>query len=567
MKQKISLVTKLFLIMCLIFISLVVLSQVNGYITTNDGAVNPSFHSLNKQPQLKATSSPEIDFISLLGGFTTDNAYTMVLDDFQNIYIAGWTRSSDFPTTTNAYNRIKGSLLRELYVAKISANGSQLVFSTFICSTNDAFSDGSLPSIALDSTGNVILAASTTSDDFETTAGAINATRIGARDIIVAKISADGSELLYGTFFGGSDEEMVTALEIDGEGNIFLAGQTESTDFMTTAGAYNQSHSGPSPDGLDVFVVKIYSNGSLAYSTLFGGTGNESYPFLTLDSQGDVIIAGGTSSTDMFTTADALYPSPIGGDGYIFGDYLEGKDDFIVKFSANGSKVLYSTYIGGNQNEYINTLTLDSEDNIYIGGSTSSGDFPVTPGVIRETNGHTPSDWIGDMFITKIAADGSEILYSTFFYGGTGSIFCRDLSVDQENNIYFTGSGATHVLSANMSAELYVNPSIGGFSIDLVETQDDIAIYVAGAENDIGPPFTGSYVNWLSPTQFQAVFVAKFNWALGPSQTSTTTTTDQSPTTTTTTTTTGDTAGGFDFLIIEALIVISAVFVTRRRRR
>ncbi|MHA1946044.1 MAG: SBBP repeat-containing protein [Candidatus Hodarchaeales archaeon] len=572
-KSKISQLSNLFLIICLIFISIAVLNQTNGYITKNEVAANPekeniALYNSIKQPMMEFDSSPEVDFISLLGGFTTDNAYSMVLDDYQNIYIAGWTRSPDFPTTVNAYNRIKSPLLRELFVSKISANGSSLIFSTFICGTNDDFSDGSLPALALDNTGNVILTASTVSDDFETTAGAISSARIGARDVIIVKLSADGSELLYGTYFGGSDEEMVIGLEIDEEDNIFIAGQTESTDFITTPGAFNESHSGPSPEGLDLFVAKIYSNGSLAFSTLFGGTGSESYPFLALDSQGNVIVVGGTSSTDMYTTTDALYPSPIGGDGYGFGKYLEGKDDFVVKFSADGSEVLYSTYIGGNQNEYINALTLDSVDNIYIGGSTSSSNFPVTADAYRQTNGHTPSDWIGDMFITKIAADGSEILSSTLFDGLSGSRFCRDISLDEENNIYFTGSGVTHVLSANMSNLLYANTSIGGFDIELVEQENNVAMYLLGEAIPTGSLFTGSHIYWLSPVQTgQSVFVAKFNLPISIPTSNTTSNTDQSTSTTTTDTTTDDATGGFDFMIIEALILISGVYIIRRKRR
>ncbi|MHA1978985.1 MAG: SBBP repeat-containing protein [Candidatus Hodarchaeales archaeon] len=559
-KQKISGIVNLSLMICLFLISLVILSQSTGYNTSLD-------------PVLDFVGDPEIDFVSLLGGSSSDNSYSMVVDDLLNVYIAGWTESSDFTTTSNAYNQTESGLAKDLYIAKISADGSTLIYSTFICGTIDQFSHGSLPALAVDKSGNAILAASTNGNSMETTAGAINSSSMGGRDIIIAKISADGSELLYGTYFGGSDEDFVIDIELDEEDNIYLSGQTESTDFLTTSGAYSESHSGPSPGGIDVFYIKIFANGSLASSTLFGGSGNDSYAFLELDSQGNVILSGGTTSSDMYTTVDALYPSPIGGDGYVFGSYVEGKDDFIVKLSNDGSQVLYSTYIGGNKNEYINALILDSEDNIYIGGSTSSSDFPVSANAFKQTNGHIPDNWIGDIFITKVSADGSEILASTYFDGWAGTRFCRALGLDQDNNIYVTGAGNLHlnVLTANMSNLLYSNEDIGGYSINVAQTQDDsVSIYLAGHLSPSGSPFTGSHVNWLSPTQSQALFVAKYDWALEP-DTTTPPTTDEPPTTTTSTPTTAPTTagstGGFDFLILEALILMYGVFHFNQRRK
>jgi hypothetical protein len=556
MKFKINFLPKLFLIMSCIFISLVVLNHSYSY-------------NRIEQPVIEFTGSPEIDFISLLGGTYEEPAYSMVLDDLHNIYIAGWTNSPDFPTTIHAYNPNRSTCTYDIYVAKISADGSTLLFSTLICGTYDSYPyHGSPPSIGLDSFGNVIVVGSTSSDDFETTAGAINITRIGQRDIIIAKISADGSELLYGTYFGGSDEDAVRDLVIDDEDNIILLGHTESTDFMTTPGAYQRTHSGPSPEGLDLFIAKIHANGSLAYSTLFGGNGNDGFASFALDSQGNVIVAGDSTSADLFTTSDALYPSTIGGSGVKIGKYLLDVDGFVAKFSADGSEVLYSTYIGGSSNEWIGSMTLDSADNIIIGGSSISTNFPTTKGAYQPINGDVTSIF-GDMFITKIAADGSSILYSTFVDGSDGSFYCRDICLDKDNNIYFTGTGHTHVLSADMSTMLYKNSTsppitnaFGGYSIELIETQDNIAFYVVGSATTTSSLFAGPNVTWLSPNQNHAVFIVKLDWAISRTQSNTSSieTTDLSTTTTSEVKTTG-----FDFLIIGMLVITSGMIYFKRK--
>jgi hypothetical protein len=250
----------------------------------------------------------------------------------------------------------------------------QLLASTFL-GGSDA-DDTYEPSIALDKDGNVFITGFTSSHDFPTTAGAYSKNfKGGSRDRFVSKFNKNLSELLASTFLGGRGErggiiggngdELGHAISVDNDGNVYLAGYTESTDFPVTEGSFDESYNG----GRDVFVSKFDGDlSTLLASTYIGGCGDEGFQWpridMTIDQNGDVYVAGITHSTD-FPTSDSAFDRTFNGG-------LRAGDAFVVKLDENLTKLLSATYIGGSGNEWRISVILDGDKNVIISGETES---------------------------------------------------------------------------------------------------------------------------------------------------------------------------------------------------
>ena len=294
----------------------------------------------------------------------------------------------------------------------------RLEYSTFIGGVDSDFGF----SIAVDSVGNAYVTGYTYSYDFPTTPGAYNRSYNGGNwDVFVFKLNQNASALIYSTYLGGSNDECGTGIAVDSTGNAFVFGDTGSSNFPTTIGAYNTTLNGKE----DVFVVKLNHNGSmLIYSTFVGGTNDEysEYCNIIIDDNGNAFVTGETSSSDFPTTKGAF-------DTTYNGSY----DIFILKLNQNGSKLLYSTFIGGGNRDVCYAITLDSQRNIYITGYTLSLDFPTTP------NAYDASLNNGDIFILKLNQNASKLIYSTFLGGNSSSEIGCDIVVDKNGNAYVTG--------------------------------------------------------------------------------------------------------------------------------
>lgn len=204
--------------------------------------------------------------------------------------------------------------------------------------------------------------------------------------------------LLYSTYLGGNDEDRAYDIALDSAGNVYITGQTSSTDFPTTPGAYDRFYSG---DPFDVFVSKLSADGStLLYSTYLGGNSEDGGNAITVDSVGNAYIAGATYSTDFPTTPDVL---DITLDG--------GRDAFVAKLNAAGDALIFGTYLGGSNWEYAYGIAVDGEGNAYVTGFTHGG-FPTTPGAVQPTHGGAT-----DPFVVKLNSDGSALVYSTYLGG------------------------------------------------------------------------------------------------------------------------------------------------------
>jgi hypothetical protein len=281
--------------------------------------------------------------------------------------------------------------------------------------------------VAVDASGNAYVTGEASSADFPTTAGAFD-TQIDQfhDDAFVAKLNATGSALIYSAFLGGIGREAmngVARIAVDDTGSAYVAAGTTSRDFPTTPGAFDVTYNGEE----DAFVTRVNAAGSaLVYSTFLGGTTLDIPEGLAVDSLGNAYVAGITGSTNFPTTAGAL-DATLGGT----------RDGFVTKLNANGSALVYSTYVGGSAVDGAYGLALDTSGNAYIAGITSSSDFPVT-GEAFDTHRHDTDVNITDAFAAKLNATGSNLVYATYF-GGRGSDIPRGIAVDRGGYAFITG--------------------------------------------------------------------------------------------------------------------------------
>jgi hypothetical protein len=416
---------------------------------------------------------PVLAYSSYLGGSGADPGGTCVeiaVDSEGNAYIVSGTNSVDFPTTPDAYDTTYNGgpdppdrwyPCGDAFVTKVNPTGTELVYSTYLGGSLCESSSGI--GLAVDSHGSAYVAGSTNSTDFPTTHGAYQTTYGGdacngneCGDAFVTKLSSDGSSLVYSTYLGGSGDDGVDdTISVDLAGSAYVAGYTNSPNFPTTPGAFQtalagqscQDQSGnPSPCA-DAFVTKLNPHGTaLVYSTLLGGSAGEGTLASTVDSGGNVWVAGTTVSGDFPTTAGAYQKSfhPLGCGGP---DYFWDCDDvYVTKLNAAGTGLIYSTYLGGTGGDCPVGIAGDPSGNAYITGLTSSADFPTTKGAFQPTPPSLcpagSSEWdYSHAFVVKInplRTGEASLIYSTYL-GGTGNELGTGIGVDSFGNAYVTG--------------------------------------------------------------------------------------------------------------------------------
>jgi len=312
----------------------------------------------------------------------------LALDDQDNVYLVGGTNSRDFPTTEGAFQReLKGE--RDGAIVKLSADGSRLLFSTLLGGSDW---DG-IMGARIDASGNVYVAGHTRSPDFPLTPGAPQSKFGGNSDCFLTKLSNDGSRLLYSTYLGGLENEFAEHRPWLGpDGAFFLTGVTSSPDFPTTAGAYQQARKGRT----DGFVTKLSSDGKrFVFSALLGGSGGEFFLMPTLDGAGNILVVGHTTSPDLPVTPDALQTA------FHAGKRAEDGDGALAVLSPDGSRLVYTTFFGGSGDDLIRSVALGPNGEVYLVGSTSSPDFPVTPNALQTELGGN-----ADAFVVKLVPTG-----------------------------------------------------------------------------------------------------------------------------------------------------------------
>lgn len=417
----------------------------------------------------------------LIGGSSYSVASAIAIDSSGNAYVAGSTSSSDMPTTTGAFQTTyNGAGGGDAFVAKVNASGSALVYSTYLGGSTSQQAYG----IAIDASGNAFVAGETYSPDFPITAGAFQTTYGGNTypDAFVTKLNASGSALVYSTYLGGSANDYAYAIAIDSNDNAYITGQTLSYNFPTTPGAYVP---GTSSAPISAFVTKLNASGSaLAYSTLVSPPQFQQISAgraIAVDSSGNATIVGFTPDDGAIVTTDATQPFPGG-----------RNDGFLEKVNATGSGLLFSTYLGGNSDDYGYGLALDSAGNAYVVGKTDSANFPITAGAFQTDAGGVLAF---EAFVTKFAypAEGAPTI--------TG-LSPNASSTAESAVVTITGTnftGANSVLFGSLPASTYtVNSptsitatSPGGYgTVDVVVTTPMGVSAITSADQ-----FTYLYVN------------------------------------------------------------------------
>jgi hypothetical protein len=261
----------------------------------------------------------------------------------------------------------------------------------------------SVSSVVVDSTGSAYIAGSTTSIDFPATIGAFSSTYAGGfNDAFIAKVSPNGSTLIYVTYLGGNDQDSIFGIDVDSTGSVFIVGITGSNNFPTTANSFDQiGHSMSS----DTFISRLDSSGSsLIYSTYIAGSSQDMAMAVKADSSGSAYVCGRTASQDFPVTSGS------------FGQAYNGGllDAFVLKVNPSGSQLMYSTFVGGSANEECLGIDIDQDGSIYAVGNTGSHEFPVSQDAIVNQLLNSQK-----AFILKLNSVGSSLLYSTYL-GGSG---------------------------------------------------------------------------------------------------------------------------------------------------
>jgi hypothetical protein len=308
----------------------------------------------------------------------------LALDRQDHVYIVGGTASPDFPTTPGVFQRDRRGE-RDAAVVKLEPDGSGLVFSTLLGGSGW---DG-LMGARVDSLGNVYVAGHTRSADFPGTSGAPQPKYGGQSDCFFAKLTGDAGQLVYATYLGGNANEFAEHRPwLAPDGSVLLTGVTGSADFPTTPGAFQRKLKGKT----DGFLTKLSDAGRrFVFSTLLGGSDGEFYLMPTPDAEGNVFLVGTTRSRDFPVTEDAVQSAYAGAEGPWDGDGA------LALLSGDGTELLYATYLGGSGADLVRSIALGPRGELYLVGSTTSNDFPVTPGAVQTTLGGK-----SDAFVVKL---------------------------------------------------------------------------------------------------------------------------------------------------------------------
>jgi Bacterial Ig-like domain (group 3)/Beta-propeller repeat/Protein of unknown function (DUF1573) len=415
-----------------------------------------------------APGDASLVYSTYLGGSALDQATGIAVDSSGNAYVAGFTQSADFPLVNPLpapNNALQG--MQNAFVVEIAAGGSNLVYSTYLGGSQSDQANA----IAVDSAGNSYVAGSTQSANFPEFNGFQTAIA-GGNDGFVSEIQSGGGALLYSTFLGGMADDFLDALALaPGPGTIlYVAGQTQSTNFPTTTGVLQPSCAlDVSGQCNDAFVAAINPTNqgpsSLVFSTFLGGTHMDLASAIAADS-GGIYVAGSTASSDF----PLVRPEQ--------GSFAGGTTDaFVAKLQTDGTGLLYSTFLGGSSSDSAMGVAIDASGNAYISGTTMSSDFPAFNPLAAPNNTFQGSAGNGDAFLAKLNKAGSALIVSTFL-GGTGNDQANAVVVDNSGNAYLAGTTSSQDMpTANASQPANAGP--GGTSDAFIAEVSQLAQPVA----------------------------------------------------------------------------------------
>jgi len=318
------------------------------------------------------TNGSALVFSTYLGGSDKDLGSGIALDAAGNVYVAGYTYSTNFPVVNSIQSTFAG--IDDVFIAKLAPGGTRLLYATYLGGHLQDEAEG----IAVDAAGYAYVTGYTASTDFPVTTGAfqtnlnLSGATVSVFDAFVARLTPNGKGLVYSTFLGGSQNDFGYRIATDGSGDAFVAGTTQSIDFPhTNAFDLTLGENGTNAVNFDAFFTRLGPAGYPRYSAQFGGNDNDIAWYVALDPSGRAFVVGITLSTNFPVVKPFdLFSRTNSG----------GKDVFVVAFDTNAAPVFYSGYLGGSGDDFGYAIAADIEANAYISGMTFSAAFPTTPG-------------------------------------------------------------------------------------------------------------------------------------------------------------------------------------------
>lgn len=472
----------------------------------------------------------EVLYSTWLGSYDPDYSsysFGLKVDSLGCAYILGITSTDDFPII-NGYQPIYGGN-QDVFLTKLSPSGSSLIFSTYLGGSDSEWVYGG---IDLDSSRNVYVTGGTASNDFPTKNPYQGDNAGGYYDVFISKFSPSGS-LLFSTYLGGNGQDIGYGLAVDSLNRVYIGGRTQSNNFPTM-NAYQGTNAGNG--SMDAFVAKLSSAGdSLIYSTYIGGAGVYSYENdwgygIALDSSHHAYLVGKTQC-DNFPVVNPYQSTNAG-------PYGENKyDAFVTKFSTSGSSLIYSTYLGGEDNEEGYGIDVDQYSCAYICGQTPDIDFPLKNAYQSST------DTSSNAYVSKFSATGS-LIYSTLLTGGSSGQAARNIAVDpfEQAHVFgftysstfpvkdpyqlYTGGNADAFVTkfSSSGTTLIFSTFLGGYDHDFgedgawpgggIDVGTDGTVYVSSSSDSSDFPIKNAYQSSRTGYKY-IVYVTRLGWQAG----------------------------------------------------
>jgi hypothetical protein len=451
------------------------------------------------------SSGSSLVYATFLGGGREDAGYAIAVDTSGAAYVTGATTSSDFPTASGAYDTTwnPGYYLgicpnADAFVVKLNPSGNELEYATFL----GGLGEDAGHAIAVDASGAAYVTGFTESSDFPTTPGAYDTTFKGYysgvlySDAFVVKLNPSGSDLIYSTFLGGSSSDSGYGIAVDVSGAAYVIGETVSSDFPTTPGAFDTTYNGD----IDAFVVKLNPLGTtLLYATFLGGSGADRGFGIAVDADGAAYVTGQTNSPNFPTTPGAFDITQ--------NDY----DAFAVKLNPSGTNLIYATFLGGSSRDAGYAIATDTSGAAYVIGVTGSSDFPTTPGAFNTT---LKGDY--DAFVITLNTSGSWPVYATFLGGSSGDVGYA-IAVDTSGAVYATGYTPSSDFPTTAGAfDTTFNGDVDAFVVKIRPEILPSEGYIAGKVQDAstGQGIQGAKVETSGPTTTFTLTDADGNYTL-----------------------------------------------------
>ena len=354
-------------------------------------------------------------FSTYLGGGDDDLAYGVAVAANGEVYVGGETRSVDFPTPGGWRTTSAGGL--DAFVARLDATGSSLLSATYLGSIGDERVRG----FTLTPAGDVVVTGSTNSPAFPTLPGAMQTGfGGGTSDGFAARFDGALGVLLASTYLGGLQGDIALAAAAFPDGSVLVGGQTFSTNFPVTAGAFGTSFHGAS----DGFAVRLNAQHAAVFSTFVGGSSSEAVEAVAVGPQDQVVLAGWTESADL----PLVTPAQAQHGGWV--------DAFAMRLDGAGSQLLESSFLGGSDADRAYAVAVDASGRIALAGGTWSANFPTTPWAFDGTFGNPPDSFMGDVFVARLAPDTLD--YSTLL-GGNQDEEAFGIVLDAQDQVFVAG--------------------------------------------------------------------------------------------------------------------------------